>query len=51
MSARVTVTEPYRVVIDGTVYTGGDTLEVDDADAAHIIANGWADPAKANGKQ
>lgn len=51
MSARVTVSEPFRVVIDGAVYTGGDTLEVDDTEAEHLIANGWAAPAKANGKQ
>lgn len=39
--ATVTVLEPFRVVIDGTAYSGGDTLEVDDAESADLIANGW----------
>lgn len=38
----VTINAPFRVVLDGTAYTAGDTLDAPEDDAAHWIISGWA---------
>jgi hypothetical protein len=44
---KLKVAQPYRLVHAGTVYTGGDTVDIDDADtAAQWIAQGWATETK-----
>jgi hypothetical protein len=46
-SVKVKVNEPYRVLLDGKAYTGGDVLEIP-LDEEHKIwlKSGWVQPVK-----
>lgn len=48
---KVTVTDGRQVNHDGTVYRGGQTLEVDEPTGQRWVARGWVQPAETSPKR
>ncbi|MGO9352485.1 MAG: hypothetical protein ACLP3C_17325 [Mycobacterium sp.] len=43
---KIKVAQPYRLIHAGTVYTEGDTADVDDHIGQEWVRQGWATEAK-----